>query len=133
MREISVQVSNPAAGLFGLLGNGSQGNIVITAKPAGTAAVANTDSSVSSSTNGTDSEATKTFLDYMKKSAAQHLRDAWLKSHNLTEEKLAAMSPTERAAVEKQIAEDIKKQMQEEAAKKVAATGLTGLLNRAAF
>jgi hypothetical protein len=123
------------AGLYGLLGTGAQNNIVITAKPAGTAAIGagNTNANVSSATTGTDSEATKTFLDYMKKSAAQHLRDAWLKSHNLTEEKLAAMSPTERAAVEKQIAEDIKKQMQEEAAKKVAATGLTGLLNRAAF
>ncbi|HEX9448571.1 MAG TPA: hypothetical protein VF920_11350 [Dongiaceae bacterium] len=128
-----MQVSNSIAGLYGLLGNGVQGNIVVRAKPAGSAAIASADSGLSSATTGTDSEATKTFLDYMKKSAAQHLRDAWLKSHNLTEEKLAAMSPAERAAVEKQIADDIKKQMQEEAAKKVTAKGLTGLLNRAAL
>ena len=55
------------------------------------------------------------FLAYMEKSPAERMRDAWLKSHGLTEEDLKAMDAAAREAVEKQLAEDIKRQMQEEA------------------
>ncbi len=40
---------------------------------------------------GGGDDPTKTFLDYMKKSVAERMRDAWLAAHNLSEEKLKQM------------------------------------------
>jgi len=69
--------------------------------------------------------AVKNFLDYMKKPVAQRLRDAWLSSHNLTEKDLAAMSAADREAIEKQMAADLKSQMQQQAQAKATATSGT--------
>jgi hypothetical protein len=59
------------------------------------------------------------FLAYMKKSLAERMADAWLASHGLDRDKLKAMKPDERDAVLKQMAEELKQQLQQatEAAK----------------
>ncbi len=60
------------------------------------------------------------FMTYMKKTPAEMLRDQWLAAHNLTEEKLKAMTPEQRDAINKQIAEEIKQKMEQEAKEKAA-------------
>lgn len=59
------------------------------------------------------------FLAYMKKSLAERMADAWLAAHGLDRDKLKAMKPAERDAVLKQMAEELKQQLQQatEAAK----------------
>ena len=53
------------------------------------------------------------FLAYMKKSLAERMADAWLAAHGLDREKLKAMKPDERDAVLKQMAEELKQQLQQ--------------------
>jgi len=86
-------------------------------------------SSLSASNSTTEDSATKSFLDYMKKSPAQRLRDAWLSAHHLTEDSLKSMSAGQREAIEKQIANDIKAQMQQQAQAKSTklSTGTAGV------
>lgn len=55
------------------------------------------------------------FLAYMKESPAQHLREQWLKEHNLTEAQVAAMPPAEQDTINKQIADDLKKKIEQQA------------------
>jgi hypothetical protein len=65
------------------------------------------------------SAAVDDFLAYMKKSLAERMADAWLAAHGLDREKLKAMKPAEREAVLKQMAEELKQELQQatEAAK----------------
>jgi hypothetical protein len=63
------------------------------------------------------------FMKYMDETPAQRFRDAWLKSHHLSEQQLAAMPPDQRQAIEKEMAEDMKEKMQEQAGKKQTAIG----------
>ena len=58
------------------------------------------------------------FLAYMKKSLAERMADAWLAAHGLDRAKLKAMSPEDREAVLKQMAEELKLQLQQAAAEK---------------
>jgi uncharacterized membrane protein len=58
------------------------------------------------------------FLAYMKKSLAERMADAWLAAHGLDRDKLKAMKPEERDAVLKQMAEELKQQLQQAAAEK---------------
>jgi hypothetical protein len=67
----------------------------------------------------TGNEVIDEFLAYMKESPAQHMRDQWLKEHNLTEAQLAAMPPAERDAINKQIAADLKKKFEQQVQKKL--------------
>jgi hypothetical protein len=53
------------------------------------------------------------FLAYMKKSLAERMADAWLAAHGLDRDKLKAMKPEDREAVLKQMAEELKQQLQE--------------------
>jgi hypothetical protein len=53
------------------------------------------------------------FLAYMKKSLAERMADAWLAAHGLDRDKLKAMKPAERDAVLKQMAEELKQQLQQ--------------------
>ena len=53
------------------------------------------------------------FLAYMKKSLAERMADAWLAAHGLDRDKLKAMKPDEREAVLKQMAEELKQQLQQ--------------------
>ena len=66
----------------------------------------------------TDNKAVDDFLAYMKKSLAERMADAWLASHGLDREKLKAMKPEDREAVLKQMAQELKDQLAEAAAKK---------------
>ena len=88
---------------------------------------ANTDSSSS------ESAPVKDFLDYMKKPPAQRMVDAWLKAHNLTEDDLKHMPTAQRDAIEKEMAADIKadmqKKMQATTGQPSSAASLTTLLN----
>ena len=71
------------------------------------------------------SSAVDEFLAYMKKSLAERMADAWLKAHGLDREKLKAMKPEDREAVLKQMAEELKQQLQQatQAAKSGGASG----------
>lgn len=53
------------------------------------------------------------FLAYMKKSLAERMADAWLAAHGLDRDKLKAMKPEQREAVLKQMAEELKQQLQQ--------------------
>ena len=68
-----------------------------------------------------DSQAVDDFLAYMKKSLAERMADAWLASHGLDRAKLKAMPPQEREAVLKQMAEELKQQLQQATADAKAA------------
>lgn len=75
-----------------------------------------------SNTSGSDASQTSSapsakdvFLDYMKKSPAERMEDAWLKSHGLDEQKLAAMSPEDREKVMKQMKEEIEQSLKQKA------------------
>jgi hypothetical protein len=53
------------------------------------------------------------FLAYMKKTLAERMADAWLAAHGLDRAKLKAMKPDQREAVLKQMAEELKQQLQQ--------------------
>jgi hypothetical protein len=61
------------------------------------------------------SSAVDEFLAYMKKSLAERMADAWLAAHGLDRDKLKAMKPEQRDAVLKQMAEELKQQLQQAA------------------
>lgn len=65
--------------------------------------------------------------EYLKKTPAEHMRDAILKELGLTEEDLAAMPPEKRKAIEDTIAAKIKEKLLEhsEVAKAAAQTPLS--------
>jgi len=79
-----------------------------------TSSVASSSSPAKKSGNAAADE----FLAYMKESPAERMADAWLASHGLTREKLKAMTPEQRDAVEKQMAKDIKDQLEQQASDK---------------
>ena len=56
-------------------------------------------------------DAVAEFLTYMQMSPAERIVDAWLRQHNLTREKLAAMSPEERNKIMRQMQQDIEQQI----------------------
>ena len=53
------------------------------------------------------------FLDYMKKSPAERMVNSWLAAHHLTREDLEAMPPEKRDAILKQMAQDIKTEVEQ--------------------
>jgi hypothetical protein len=63
-------------------------------------------------------QAVDDFLAYMKKSLAERMADAWLAAHGLDRDKLKAMKPADREAVLKQMAAELKQQIQQAAAEK---------------
>jgi hypothetical protein len=54
------------------------------------------------------------FLDYMKMSPGERMIENWLKAHNLSKEKLAAMTPDERNKIMKQMQDDIAQKLKEQ-------------------
>jgi hypothetical protein len=62
---------------------------------------------------GTQSAARKEFDDLVKKTPAQQMRDQILKSLGLDEDKVKAMKPEERAALEAKIKDIIKTKIEE--------------------
>jgi|UPI0005577DE3 acyl-CoA reductase-like NAD-dependent aldehyde dehydrogenase len=69
-------------------------------------------------TKASSNAAVDDFLAYMKKSLAERMADAWLAAHGLDRDKLKAMKPDERDAVLKQMAEELKQQLQQAASEK---------------
>lgn len=65
-------------------------------------------------------DAKSTFMDYMKMSPAERMEQDWLKAHGLSKEKLAAMSPSEREKVLKQMKDDIEQKMKDQANQKAS-------------
>lgn len=80
-----------------------------------TAFSAHSDDSISSNSpeaiKKTKKDYSAEFLAYMKKTPAQRLREDILKKLGLTESDLESMPPDKRAAVEQQIAEEIKRSL----------------------
>lgn len=74
-------------------------------------------------TNQVEKTAEEKFLDYAKKSPAEKIRDALLKSVGVTEEQLKNMTPEQRKEVEQKIADKIKEAMQKQAEKGESAKG----------
>lgn len=58
------------------------------------------------------------FLDFAKKTPAEHIRDAMLKKLGLTQEEFDKMDPEAQRAVTEKINEEIKKQVQASGAKR---------------
>ena len=69
------------------------------------------------------------FLEFMKKSPIERLRDQYLKTHNLTEDQLKTMSPDQRQALEDDIPQYIKDQLNLVEDKKNADKALTSTGN----
>lgn len=65
------------------------------------------------------------FLAEAKKTPAERIRDDWLARHKMTEEDLQAMSPEKREAIEKEIAEELKRKLTGNEAKRGAVMNLT--------
>lgn len=63
---------------------------------------------------GSTSKAVQEFLAYAHMSPAERIRAAYLKSHNLTEEELAAKSPEEREKIEDEIKREIEEKLKRE-------------------
>ncbi len=74
-------------------------------------------SSTAAPTKQAEQTAEEKFLDYAKKSPAEKIRDALLKSVGVTEEELKNMTPEQRKEVEQKIADKIKEAMQKQTEK----------------
>ncbi|HTM83098.1 hypothetical protein [Asticcacaulis sp.] len=59
-----------------------------------------------------------TLMKFLKMTPAEKMQYTWLNAHHLTKEKLAAMSPDERAAVQKQMESEIQQKAREGTEKK---------------
>lgn len=88
-------------------------------KKSGSSSAAKGTSATSSAAN-TVSE----FLAYAHMNPAERLRAAYLKSHGLTEEELAAKSPEERQKIEDDIKREIEDKLKKETEDKVLKTNL---------
>jgi hypothetical protein len=76
-------------------------------------ALAATQNQGGSSSSSSAASVEQTFLNYMKESPAQRMIDAWLKAHGLSEDALKKMPAAQREAIERQMADDIKKQVEQ--------------------
>jgi hypothetical protein len=59
------------------------------------------------------SDPVQAFRNYMKETPAQRLEDTWLAAHHLTRAQYQAMSPQERQGIQKQMATELKEQVQQ--------------------
>jgi hypothetical protein len=74
-------------------------------------------SSLLETTKPIEQTAEEKFLDYARKSPAEKIRDALLKSVGVTEDELKNMTPEQRKEVEQKIADKIKEAMQKQTEK----------------
>jgi hypothetical protein len=94
----------------GMFAGGASG-----ANAAGTSSAVQTSAQISAQTPAGGSNSALQFLtDYLKESPAKRMEDAWLAKHHLTEQQLAAMPSAQQDAIRKQMADDIKKKLQEQ-------------------
>lgn len=73
----------------------------------------------------TDTAAVTDFLAEAKKTPAERIRDEWLARHKMTKDDLNAMPPEQREAIEKEIAEELKRKLTGQDAKRGAVMNLT--------
>ncbi|WP_455186599.1 hypothetical protein [Azospirillum palustre] len=73
----------------------------------------------------TDTDAVNAFLKESKKTPAERIRDDWLARHKMTEDELKSMPSDKREAVEKEIAEELKRKLTGQDAKRGAVMNLT--------
>ncbi|WP_049976171.1 hypothetical protein [Azospirillum sp. B506] len=73
----------------------------------------------------TDTAAVSDFLAEAKKTPAERIRDEWLARHKMTKDDLNAMPPEQREAIEKEIAEELKRKLTGQDAKRGAMMNLT--------
>ncbi|GLR78026.1 hypothetical protein GCM10007856_06960 [Azospirillum oryzae] len=73
----------------------------------------------------TDTTAVADFLAEAKKSPAERIRDEWLARHKMTKDDLNALPPEQREAIEKEIAEELKRKLTGQDAKRGAVMNLT--------
>jgi hypothetical protein len=85
-------------------------------------AAAAQDSGLTSETPNATNSAVQSFMNYAKESPAQRMVDDWLKAHGLTEQELDKMPPDKQAQIRKEMAADIKKQIDEQMEKKTGVT-----------
>lgn len=67
----------------------------------------------SSSSESERSEAVQAFLDYMNKTPAERMQDAWLAEKGITEEDFENMTPDEKQSVLEEMRADIKRKLEE--------------------
>ncbi|UGV27828.1 hypothetical protein E0H22_20390 [Rhodopseudomonas boonkerdii] len=84
---------------------------------------ANKTSTALAATQQTEKTVEQKFLDYAKKSPAEKIRDALLKSVGVTEEQLKNMTPEQRREVEQKIADKIKEALQKQTDKGESTSG----------
>ncbi len=65
----------------------------------------------------------KALMKFFDMTPAEKMQYTWLNAHHLTKEKLAAMSPDERAAIQKQMETEIQQKAQQDSAKKNGQNG----------
>lgn len=70
-------------------------------------------------------DAVENFLAEAKKTPAQRIRDDWLARHKMSEEDLASMPAEKREAIEKEIAEELKRKLTGDDAKRGALVNLS--------
>lgn len=99
-------------------GSGTSGDDFQSALDGASGASSNAAASAPSQSTSKGAQAAQNFLNYMKETPAQQMEDSWLAAHHLTEKDLAAMSPEKREAIEKQMAADIKRQLEQQAQNK---------------
>jgi hypothetical protein len=102
----------PSALTRGATANG--GGATAGAAAAAPAAMSPTDSAFGAGASS-GSGALQWLTNYLKESPAKQYEDAWLAQHHLTEQQLNAMPPGAQAAIRKQMEDDIKKKLQEQA------------------
>ncbi|CAO3421660.1 hypothetical protein [Azospirillum endophyticum] len=73
----------------------------------------------------TDTAAVTDFLAEAKKTPAERIRNDWLARHRMTEDDLNAMPPERRKAMEKEFAEELKRKLTGQDAKRGAVMNLT--------
>src|SRR5262249_17035508 len=130
----SIFGSSSIFGSLGLTGSSSSNGFSTTQVSTTPLKTSQKDSSKSLSAVAASQGPEQQVLDYMHKPLAERIRASWLAAHHLTEDDLKSMSASEREAIEKQMAADIKAQMQQQAQAKTPATtntapGLATLLS----
>jgi hypothetical protein len=100
-----MNISSLGASLFG-----GASTPLSSAGSAAAASPAPAGADASASSGGSD--ALQYLENYLKESPAQRMEDAWLAKHHLSESQLEAMPPAQRDAIKKQMADDIKQELQ---------------------
>jgi hypothetical protein len=81
------------------------------------------DAGITSDTANASDSSVQSFLKYANEPPAKRMVDDWLKAHGLTEKDLEKMPADKQAAIRKEMAADIKKQIEDQMQKNGTAKG----------